>query len=251
MFFGPFQSMWQLATVTFAFQESTPSGKIIVLILFASSVGAWTVMVTKFFQLSIARAASERFLKAFRAERIPAGLLVKQRRFPESPLHALYETGLQAVADEFELIGINPNEVFSGALDSHEFRRLEPHQIQTVRDAVDSTMADQALKLEDRMGVLSTAVSACPFLGLLGTVWGVMSAFGGMATAGGAVMLSAVAPGISGALLTTVVGLLVALPSSIGYNILTARIRYLSVQMDNFAQEFAAAIQRQYSIFGD
>jgi biopolymer transport protein ExbB/TolQ len=100
------------------------------------------------------------------------------------------------------------------------------------------------------MGVLATAVSACPFLGLLGTVWGVMDAFGGMATSGAA-MLSAVAPGISGALLTTVVGLIVALPSSIGYNMLTSRIRRLAVQMDNFSQEFVASVQQHYSIFGD
>jgi biopolymer transport protein ExbB/TolQ len=90
-------------------------------------------------------------------------------------------------------------------------------------------------------------VSASPFLGLLGTVWGVMEAFGGMAASGSA-MLSAVAPGISGALLTTVVGLLVALPSAIGYNLLTNKIRRISVQMDNFAQEFISETQNAYVI---
>jgi biopolymer transport protein ExbB/TolQ len=84
-------------------------------------------------------------------------------------------------------------------------------------------------------------------LGLLGTVWGVMDAFAGMAESGSAA-LSAVAPGISGALLTTIVGLLVALPSMIGYNLLSSRIRSLSVQMDNFSQEFISAIQNAYVI---
>ena len=95
------------------------------------------------------------------------------------------------------------------------------------------------------MGTVANAVSTCPFLGLLGTVWGVMDAFGGMAVSGAAT-LSAVAPGISGALLTTIVGLLVAIPSAIGYNVLTNRIRKLHVQMDNFAQEFMSAVQRAY-----
>ena len=93
------------------------------------------------------------------------------------------------------------------------------------------------------MGFLATAVSSAPLLGLLGTVWGVMESFGGMAITG-APTLAAVAPGISGALLTTVVGLLVALPSAIGFNWITNRIRSLCVQMDNFAQEFTADVQR-------
>lgn len=97
------------------------------------------------------------------------------------------------------------------------------------------------------MGMLATAVSAAPFLGLLGTVWGVMDAFSGMAQSGSAA-LSAVAPGISGALLTTIIGLLVALPSMIGYNGLSSRIRRLAVEMDNFAQEFITAIQNEYVI---
>jgi biopolymer transport protein ExbB/TolQ len=236
--------------ISFAFNQSTASGKLIVLILFASSIGAWTVMITKFIQLALARRSSAQFMTAFRAERLPVGLFIKQRRFSESPLNALYEAGCKAAANEFELIGINPDELFMGALGAGEYRRLEPHQIEAIRIVVDRTMADEALRLEDRMGVLATAVSACPFLGLLGTVWGVMDAFGGMATSGAA-MLSAVAPGISGALLTTVVGLIVALPSSIGYNMLTSRIRRLSVQMDNFSQEFVASIQQHYSIFGD
>ena len=95
------------------------------------------------------------------------------------------------------------------------------------------------------MGILATAVSASPLLGLLGTVWGVLDAFGAMAVAGAA-NLSAVAPGISAALLTTVVGLLVAIPSAIGYNVLTSKIRELAVQMDNFAQEFVAELQRRF-----
>ena len=212
-----------LGNVLYTFTESTLPGKLIVLILFVSSVGAWYVMATKMFQLSRARNGSNYFLSMFRDKPNP---FAQGKRIPESPLNAIYEAGCQAVEAE-------------GG------EALNMHQIESVRAVVDRTMADEALELENQMGLLATAVSACPFLGLLGTVWGVMDAFGGMA-ASGAATLSAVAPGIAGALLTTVVGLLVALPSAIGYNLLTSRIRRLSVQMDNFSQEFIIAVQLHF-----
>ena len=95
------------------------------------------------------------------------------------------------------------------------------------------------------MGLLATAVTGAPFLGLLGTVWGVMDAFKAMAVTG-SVMLSEVAPGISGALLTTVVGLLVALPSLIGYNLLSSEIRRMSVAMENFSDELVKDLERHF-----
>lgn len=212
-----------LGNVIYTFNESTLPGKLIVMVLLASSVGAWYVMSTKLYQLARARTGSDRFLRLFREKETPFDTGV---RIPQSPLNAIYEAGCSAVAVEG---GEN----------------LTSHQIESVQAVVERTMADEALMLEDQMGVLATAVSACPFLGLLGTVWGVMDAFGGMASSGSAT-LSAVAPGIAGALLTTVVGLLVALPSSIGYNMLTSRIRHLSVQMDNFSQEFLIAVQLHF-----
>lgn len=212
-----------LGNMLYTFNESTLPGKLIVLLLFVSSVGVWYVMATKMVQLARARSGSERFLIAFRNKRNPFDQGV---RIPESPLNTLYEAGCEAIAAQ----GTPP---------------LNAHQVEAVQAVVDRTMADEALLLEDGMGLLATAVSACPFLGLLGTVWGVMDAFGGMAAAGSA-QLSAVAPGIAGALLTTVVGLLVALPSAIGYNMLTSRIRRMSVQMDNFSQEFGTAVQLHF-----
>lgn len=212
-----------LGTVMSTFSQSTLPGKLIVLILFISSIAAWYVMATKMVQLSRARSGSERFLGAFRQKSNPFS---QGQRIPESPLNTLYEAGCRAI----ESAGEQP---------------LNSHQVESVNAVVDRTMADEALLLEDGMGLLATAVSACPFLGLLGTVWGVMDAFGGMAASGSAT-LSAVAPGIAGALLTTVVGLLVALPSAIGYNLLTSRIRRLAVQMDNFAQELGTAVQLHF-----
>lgn len=239
-----------VASISAAFSQSSFSGKIIVLALFAISIFAWTVMVTKFIELRRARIDSERFLRAYREQARPTNLFVKKQRWPETPLNRLYEAGCKTLIDELILIGVDHHEILLGESYPPGERRLDAHQQDNIRTVVDCTLADAALDLENLMGLLATAVSTGPFLGLLGTVWGVMDAFGAMATQG-SVLLSAVAPGIAGALLTTVIGLLVALPSSIGYNMLTTRIRRLAVQMDNFSQEFAADVQKQFGSTGD
>ena len=95
------------------------------------------------------------------------------------------------------------------------------------------------------MIILSTAVSGAPFIGLLGTVWGVMDAFGGIAAAGTA-NLAAMAPGVSGALITTVTGLLVAIPAMFGYNFLVTTVRGMIVACDNFAAEISSSLEHRY-----
>jgi biopolymer transport protein ExbB/TolQ len=236
-----------IADISTAFWDSTLPGKAIVIILFLGSAMAWTIMWTKGAQLRSASNATSNFLSAFRDEPTPTALYTKREDFQGTPLNTIYRAGCQALGYELEARGIDPDDLLMGSLTSDEHRRLTLNQLETLRSVVDRHVADEALILEEQMGMLATAVSAAPFLGLLGTVWGVMDAFAGMAQAGSAA-LSAVAPGISGALLTTIVGLVVALPSMIGYNMLSAHIRRISVQMDNFAQEFISEIQNTYVI---
>ena len=244
-FFAPLP----LANMVDAFMNSTMPGKAIVLVLFVFSAGAWTVMITKGLQLRSAELETARFLRAFRSERNPTALFTKRESYPESPLNMIYTAGCKALGGELQVHGIDPGDLLMGEMTAGEHRKLSLNQFETIRAVVDRNVADGVLILEDQMGLLAIAVSAAPFLGLLGTVWGVMDAFSGMASAGSAA-LSAVAPGISGALLTTIIGLLVALPSMMGYNYLSWKIRHLSVQMDNFAQEFISAIQNTYVIEG-
>ena len=236
-----------IADVGFAFRESSLPGKTIVLLLFLSSAGAWTIMLTKYWQLKRAGEATGEFLDAFRTGPNTTALFTKREDYPGTPLNTIYRAGCMALNGELQTRGIDPDDLLMGDMTSEAHSRLNLNQLETLRTVVDRNVADEALILEEQMGLLATAVSAAPFLGLLGTVWGVMEAFGGMA-ATGAATLSAVAPGISGALLTTVVGLLVALTSAIGYNLLTNQIRRISVQMDNFAQEFISKTQNAYVI---
>jgi biopolymer transport protein ExbB/TolQ len=230
-----------------AFLESTLPGKVIVILLFLGSAAAWTIMLTKGIQLRAAGRSTAYFLKLFRAERDPTAIYTRREEVAGTPLQGIYREGCKALGAELQVQGVDPDDLLMGKLTAGAHRRLSVNQLETVRAVVDRNLADEVLLLEDQMGLLATAVSAAPFLGLLGTVWGVMDAFAGMALAGNAA-LSAVAPGISGALLTTIIGLIVALPSMIGYNLLSAEIRRISVQMDNFAQEFVSGVQNSYVI---
>jgi biopolymer transport protein TolQ len=96
------------------------------------------------------------------------------------------------------------------------------------------------------MGLVSTAVSAAPFLGLLGTIWGILDAFSSLATRGHELGILSLAPGVSSALITTLAGLLVAVPSLLGHNYLVHRIRGMIVRLDNFAAELSVALDRAF-----
>jgi biopolymer transport protein TolQ len=231
-----------LGTMWYAFQTSNLlSGKFIVVVLVAASIFAWSLMMTKRQELKRAHDESKRFIDAFRRENHPITIFLRRQAVPASPVYKIYESACLAVGVELDARG-GQDELFHRGLDHV---RLTPLQVGAVRNAAERQVADQILVLESRMGLLATAVSSSPMLGLLGTVWGVMDSFVSMAQQG-TVNLSAVAPGIAGALLTTVIGLLVAIPSAIGYNLLASRVRTLSVLMDNFADEFMAEVQRHF-----
>src|SRR5205085_6791389 len=114
-----------------------------------------------------------------------------------------------------------------------------------VKRSLGRSVAQESLKLESGLILLAIAVSGAPFLGLLGTVWGVMSTFGHVALQQSAT-LTAMAPGVAAALITTVAGLLVAIPSMFGYNWLVHNLRVLTVELDNFAQELVSKMEIEF-----
>jgi len=107
--------------------------------------------------------------------------------------------------------------------------------------------SEEVHKLEYLMPWLATTGAVTPFIGLFGTVWGIMDAFVGLGTAGSA-SLPSVAPGIAEALITTAAGLFTAIPAVVGYNHFLSRIKQTATRMDNFAMEFAAEIEKQYGV---
>lgn len=231
-----------MASLVFAFRQSNLFGQAIVALLFFGSILVWSVMLTKAYELRVAVQDTLRFMSAFQREPRIAALFEQQRRFPRSPVFMVYETVCRRWR---ALTGDAPTAAARGAGVVDDAVALSAAELSVLRGETEKSLAVQELALDDNMGLLATAVTAAPFLGLLGTVWGVMEAFVGMAASGSA-LLSAVAPGISAALLTTVVGLLVALPSLIGHNLLVNRIRRSTIEMHNFAEALLADIERRH-----
>jgi len=234
--------MFPQADVVDAFMRANTAGKTLVVLLLIGSVLAWSIMVTKFKEYRRAYCESKRFLAGYQGEAQPLSLIVKRQSFPGSPLYMMYRAACRTLAGLVEARGINPAEWFSGQ-PTDSMPKLNDADMKIVRNIIDQTVDEQIIQLEKNVVVLATAVTAAPFIGLMGTVWGVMDAFGGLAIQGTAT-LSAVAPGISGSLIATLAGLIVALPSLIGYNMLASRVRILSTMMEHFAEELMADLER-------
>lgn len=232
------------SSVTYAFATSDLFAQSIVLLLLGGSVFAWTIMITKMREMRRANAGAAHFIAAYRREGHPLALFLQNRVF-EGPLFLLYREVCKALGSELGARG-EPADLFAARSSAAVHVRLTPRDIELARNIAERTTADATVNWEDDMGFLATVVAAAPFLGLLGTVWGVMDTFRTMAIHG-SVMLATVAPGICGALLTTVVGLLVAIPSLIGYNLLTGQIRRLSNEMENFTDELTHDLDRHFA----
>lgn len=226
-----------LASPFYAFGQSDLFARLIVLGLMAASVLAWSIILDKWLYLKRARQQSEALLEFFAGHRAPEQFFPKLHQLA-GPLHTVATAALVGLAELLDL----PSDTVMAELRTKRFaRQLSAPDCERLRVAVTRAVDDEIIKMEERLGLLSSIVAASPFLGLLGTVWGVMMAFCGMAIQGKA-DINVLAPGVSGALLTTVVGLVVAIPALIGYNVLAHHTKLLSVKLDNFAAELSGSI---------
>ncbi len=226
----------------FALRESNPAGKCVLAALFVGSIFSWSIMITKLKTILQAKKQTSKFLDLFRSNRAPLNIFETRLKFEGSPVFSVYKAGCKEMT--FQLLGsAEVDETFKARLENAD--RISPAQMRVVVSAMERAVGETALKIEAQMILLATAVAGAPFLGLLGTVWGVMDTFTGVAQAGSAT-LAAMAPGVAGALITTVTALLVAIPAMFGYNFLVTSIRGLTVQMDNFSAELASEFEHRY-----
>ncbi len=225
--------------VGYAFSHSDIVGQSIVVFLLFASILTWTIMLDKGLALHRAVKLSEYMISMARGGKTILSLYRDAKDNP-APVAQVYMAGISSLM-EFQSLS---HEQASMMLTRGELPqiKLTEAQISAIHTALEREVADQIMILERRIGVLGTAVSVSPFFGLFGTVWGIMMAFTAVAAHGSA-NIGALAPGVSGALLTTVVGLVVAIPSLIGYNLLTVTIRKITVYMDNFTEEFIAKVK--------
>jgi|APSaa5957512622_1039677.scaffolds.fasta_scaffold00725_16 biopolymer transport protein TolQ len=228
------------ATVLYAFSQSDGFARAIVLLLCLLSIYAWSIMAEKGLVIRRGRRASRRFLRAFSMSSGPLDLALQTDDY-SSPVARVYECGVDEVMD---VLHVDPQLIDTYCRRRSLPRPLTSFEVDKIRSTMERTVAAQIMKLESRLGMLGTTVTVSPFLGLLGTVWGVMMAFCGMAQKGRP-DIGVIAPGVSGALLTTVVGLIVAIPAVVGYNLLANSVRQTTVEMDNFLEDFIALLKLQ------
>lgn len=231
----PVSGLLASGALQFAFEKATLEGKITIGTLILVSLFSWTVILTKVRQLWIAKREGKRFFEAYRAARNPLELFRRQESFEGAPAFHLYLAGAEEL--EFHLK--------NHSVQVGQESRVSGASFETVKVALERTASAEALSLEKGMVVLSTAVAGGPFIGLLGTVWGVMETFSGVARANSA-SLTAMAPGVAGALIATVIGLLVAIPAMFAYNFMVTSIRAITQELDAFATEFATAVEHAH-----
>jgi len=208
------------------FFYSNAAGKFIIVLLILASIVAWSVMIAKAIDLYRLRRANLTFEKQL----VRGAILLDMELTAAETKKIPYARMLAAAIQAFYRYGDDSDE----AQKSKRYNQVE--------NALQRILSRETLFYESKMVMLASIVTGAPFMGLLGTVWGVMDAFGSVAMAGSATLKS-LAPGVSGALLTTVAGLVVAIPSVFGYNYLLTRIRRLTLELENYASSLADRLE--------
>ncbi|MBI2355558.1 MAG: protein TolQ [Deltaproteobacteria bacterium] len=208
--------------------------KIVLLLLIFFSVVSWAIILFKLFQIHRAKGDSGRFMDFFWKSKRFDAIASQVDRFVHSPLTVLFNEGfgeLKKVVEEGE--GRNESGVISTDLGG----------IENVSRALRRATNSEITRLEKYTTFLATTGSTSPFIGLFGTVWGIMTAFEGIGRTGSA-SLAVVAPGIAEALIATAIGLVAAIPAVMAYNHFQHEIRVLVKEMDSFSTEFLNIVQR-------
>jgi biopolymer transport protein TolQ len=212
------------------FLQTDSVGQTIVVGLGLFSLVAWTLMFGKYFELKKLRALNHSYERALRQERSLLEGSESLRQHREIPYGDLFADAVDAYAR-------------AAAIGQERGTDTTRFRLEHTENALQRALARQTLRYESSMIFLASIVSGAPFLGLLGTVWGVMEAFDAAAAPGGASSIQSLAPGVSAALMTTIAGLVVAIPSLFGYNILLASTKRLVTELENYASSLADRIE--------
>ena len=206
--------------------EGSPLSMVVLAVLLIFSILSWTIAFSKYSLLRTSRRNDVRFLNVFRRINQLAEMNAASERYRPAPLVTVFEFGYEEVARQVNSLGKLRNSA-------------------SLERCLQLGINEEVAHLQRNMGWLATTASATPFIGLFGTVWGVLEAFQGLGEAGGAT-LRAVAPGIAEALIATAFGLFAAIPALIFYNYFSQRIREIRARMDDFGLEFFNLAERTY-----
>lgn len=205
--------------------------KTVMFFLFTASVGSWAIILLKRQLLKQAQRQNEQFLNGFWGGWNISEAFTRAADYPLSPVAKSFQNAIR----ELRKLGDKP------AGDNPGLRG------DTVIRALKKANTTEIAALEYSLSWLATTASAAPFVGLFGTVWGIMNSFQSIGVTGSA-NLAAVAPGISEALIATAIGLAAAIPAAIAYNYLSGKIRGQALALDSFNQDLLNMLQREGAI---
>ena len=206
--------------------KATPLTGSVLGILLIFSILSWAIIWAKWNMFRRARKTSARFLRAFRKANSMEAVAVACEQFRPSPLVSLFEFGYEELARQVKLHGSVTNKL-------------------ALERTLQIGISEELAKLERSMNWLATVATVSPFIGLFGTVWGIIDAFQGLGQAGSA-SLRYVAPGIAEALIATAMGLAAAIPAAIFYNHFSHVVREIGARMDDFSLEFMNMEERGF-----
>lgn len=206
--------------------DSGPVIKSVIGFLLAASLLSWSIVFSKWSRLRQARTANKQFLRAFRKATGLDTVAMASEQFRSAPLVSVFDFGYAEVDRQVKSRGTLTNKL-------------------SLERSLQLGMNEELSRLDQNMNWLATVATVSPFIGLLGTVWGIINAFQGLAQAGSA-SLRAVAPGISEALVTTAIGLAAAIPAAIFYNYFGNAIKEIGARMEDFALEFMNATEQRF-----
>lgn len=195
-------------------------------ILLIASIVSWAIIFSKWLSFGKARKANGRFLRAFRKASGLQAVAVVSEQFRPCPLATVFDFGYDEVSHQIKARGNVSNQV-------------------ALERSLQLGVSEEVAKLERSMNWLATTATVSPFIGLFGTVWGIIDAFQGLGLAGSA-SLRAVAPGISEALVATAMGLAAAIPAAIFFNYYGSVIREIGARMEDFCLEFLNLSERNF-----
>ena len=214
--------------------QAGPVAKAVLALLGMFSIVSWALVVDKWWQLRGVRRQTVTFLRTFREARRPSVVFAAAKKVRESPLAQLYIAAHQEVSGLSEV----GDHVLEDVDDGVSSDRLD-----AAHRAMRRAAALEIARLERYLPFLATTASATPFIGLFGTVWGIMASFHGIGQQGSA-NLAVVAPGISEALIATAFGLAAAIPAVIAYNYFVNRVKHWATEMEGFTMDLLNLIAR-------
>ncbi len=206
--------------------------RIVLLILLFFSVFSWAIILQKSRSFKRALLDTREFLRVFRQSKKLADIRSSCSLLKDSPLPEIFQSGYREIENQ-AVVKENPGKTVIRSLES-------------VRRSLQIASSAELSRLEGRLSWLATTAASAPFIGLFGTVWGIMDAFHGLGASGSA-SLRSVAPGISEALITTAAGLFAAIPALIAYNHFLQRVKEFGTILDDFALEFLNMTERYFT----